>query len=119
MSYLQNLGLKLIKENLSKDSYLHFEDNWLKTYFDNSGQRGHYLIQSKMYGVEFENQYFVKRVLSFTNQKDEGKDKAMLFEINLNKCKVVGIKEESVKFDNFEIFFNNNPWTQKLDFIYD
>jgi hypothetical protein len=49
---------------------------------------------------------------------DEGKDKAILGVLNLKKCNVVSITENSVIFESFKIVLNNNHWTNSDKFEY-
>jgi hypothetical protein len=118
MLNIQELGLDLIAKNISKNTRIEFKNDWFRFYVDWCGQRGHYVIPADYYGKLVPNKYTIKRVLHFTNAIDEGKDKAVLGEIDLTKCKVVAINEDSVEFENFTIYLNRNNWTDRNDFEY-
>ncbi len=119
MNNIQELGLELIKNNISHKATLRFKDDWFNFYIDSCGQRGHYIIPYISYGYLTKDNYIIKRALSFTNPIDEGKDKAILGVLNLTKCKVVSIEENKIEFENFTINLEGNPCTNKLNFVYE
>jgi hypothetical protein len=118
MLNIQELGLRLIADNISKGATIIFNDDWFTFYFDDSGQRGHYIIPYIRVNNIIPDHYVVKRVLKFVNMGDEGKDKAILGVLNLKKCNVVSITENSVIFESFKIVLNNNHWTNSDKFEY-
>ena len=119
MNNIQKLGLQLVKDNISKEAWVEFDKRWFTFYIDNCGQRGHYIIPMKMYGNMIPDHYIVKRVLSFTNEVDEGKDGAILGVFNLTECRVLEIKEKSIVFENFTIYLEGNPSTRGMNFKYE
>lgn len=115
---IQELGLDLVKANISKQSTVEFKKRWFTFHDDSCGQRGHYIKQYRAYGHIIPDHYIVKRVLSFTNKGDEGKEDAVLGILNLKECKVIAITELAVEFENFKVFFKGNPYTQAVGFKY-
>ena len=118
MNNIQKLALELVAKNISKDSTLYFKEDFFRFYIDSSGQRGHYIIPYNQYGSIIPNIYTIKRVLSFVNNGDEGKEGAVLGVLYLDKCKAILIKENSIEFEQFTIHFNENPSTKRMDFEY-
>lgn len=120
MNNIQELALELVQKNISKESQIHFKDRWFAFYDDKCGQRGHYVLPYTDYGNKIiKDSYIVKRVLSFENEVDKGKDGAVLGVLNLTKCKALSIKEESIEFENFTFYFKGNPNTQSMKFVYE
>lgn len=102
---IQSLGLKLVDENITENSRLFFKDDWFRFYIDTCGQRDHIIEPFIAYGHRVEDQYVIKRKLSFTNPEDVGKDGAVLGTIDLTKCKVASICSDKIVFENFTIIF--------------
>lgn len=116
---IQQIALDLIKENISKECWIHFDDSWYSFNHDLSGQRGHYIVPYKGYGAIIEDHYLIKRALMFVNQGDEGKEGAILGILNLKKYKVTAIKKNKIKFLNFTFYFKDNPCTRSMNFVYE
>jgi len=119
MINLQELGLEIIKNNISQKCRIQFKDTWFTFYTDCSGQRGHYVMAYKPYDHKIiENHYIIKRHLSFINDIDVGKDKAVLGILNLEKCKIINIQEDKIEFENFTFHLYDNNSTQGINFEY-
>jgi hypothetical protein len=116
---IQDAALQFVKDNLSSNTRLSFKNNSFTFYVDNCGQRGHCLVPYNSYGTIIENHYVVIRLLSFENQIDLGKNGAILGVLNLNKCKAIAIKENSIEFDLCTIEFEYNPQKHKADKYFD
>lgn len=116
MYTLQEIALELVKTHINQGC--HITSKLFSPYDDSTGQRGHYIIPYKPYGRIVEHTYVMKRVLSFVNPGDEGKDKAVLCLLNLNESKALSIHDNRIEFEYFTFYFNNNPSTRKLDFEY-
>jgi hypothetical protein len=119
MNNIQELALELMTKNLSPKTRIEFKDHWFTFYIDTCGQRGHYVIPYKAYGSIVENHYVIKRELSFTNECDEGKNKAILGVLNLAKCKAISINQNNIEFEQFIIHFDRNPASDSINFVYE
>ena len=108
MIELQQIGMELVKNNLDENTSIMFNERCFNFYYDNNGQRLHYIIPYVSYGYSLENQYIIKRLLSFCNEEDKGKEDAILGVLDLNKSKVISIHKTKVEFEFFTIVFREN-----------
>lgn len=117
---IQELGLKLVRENVGPGNAIVFKDRWFDFYIDNCGQRGHYVLPYVTYGKKvIKDSYIVRRILSFNNEPDVGKEHAVLGVIRLHECKVVSITSDYVQFDMFKFYFDCNSEKDKIKRVVD
>ena len=117
---IQELGLKYVRENVGPGNAIVFKDRWFDFYIDNCGQRGHYILPYVSYGKKvIKDNYIVRRILSFDNLVDKGKNHAVLGVVNLKECKVVSITSNYVQFEMLKFYFDDNSNKDKIKRLVD